>query len=494
MPAAPVVETSLGRLQGLVEDGCAVFRAVPYAAAPVGELRWRAPEPPKPWPGTRDGTRHGPIPLQNASDLAHYMGEFSREQGEDCLTLTISTPSLNGPRRPVLLWFHGGAFVSGAGSLDWYGGARLAAAGDIVVVQANYRLGALGWLCWPGLAEGNFGLSDQAAALRFVIQHIAAFGGDPETITLGGQSAGANTTGRLLLDAGIRPLVRRALLQSGGFGRTPSTPADARPSAAAFFDALGIQPGAPDAAARLRSVPADAILPAALKAEALGFTLPVKNQAWRPVGEGLATSQDFTRAVGEAAASAGIDLLIGYTGDEGHAFVGGPIPADPPRAAVEARFAALTGDPAALGRYEASLPGATNAQLLADLTSDYQFVRGSLEVADAAAAGGADVHAYLFDWAPARAAFGAGHCIDLAFLFGAWSSWTGAAMLGDADTVRMEALGSRLRAAVSNFVRSGDPTFDERLPWPTYDAADRRVMRFGHRIGLVRDGGGQRWL
>lgn len=500
-PDEPVVRTGLGAIGGVLEDGCAVFRRVPYAAPPVGPLRFAPARAPAPWTGLLDGTRDGPISPQNASDLRHYMGDFEREQGEDCLTLTIWAPDAGaeaGPR-PVLLWFHGGAFVSGAGSLPWYDGARLAREGGIVVVAANYRLGALGWLCRPGLApdfaDGNMGLSDQARALAWVAEHVAAFGGDPGAVTIGGQSAGANTTGRLLLDPACRARVRRALLQSGGFGRAPSTPEDARPTADAFLAALGIDPERPDAAERLRGAPLDRILAAQAEAEALGFTLPVRSQAFRPVFAGRQTSGDFTRAVGEAAAAAGIDLMVGYTGDEGHAFVGGPIPREPDPAVVAARFEALTGDAQARDRYAASLPGLGEAGLLAELTSDYQFVRGSLEVADAAAGAGGRVHVYLFDWTPG-AAFAAGHCLDLAFLFGNWPSWAAAPMLGGSDAALNEALGRVLREGVAGFVRDGAPASagpGPVSPWPTYDAGDRRVLRLGRRITVVRDGGGTRW-
>ena len=190
MTSAPEANTSLGRLAGAVEHGVCVFRGVPYAQAPVGALRFATPQPMAPWSGVRDASRNGPIPPQPASRLRAAMGDFDEPHGEDCLTLTIATPAADGARRPVLLWLHGGAFWTGAGSLDWYSGVPMAQHNDMVVVGVNHRLGALGFMHLPGVSPPNLGLMDQCAALEWVGREIAAFGGDPDNITVAGQSAG----------------------------------------------------------------------------------------------------------------------------------------------------------------------------------------------------------------------------------------------------------------------------------------------------------------
>ncbi len=483
----PLVQTQAGLLRGAMKGDCAVFRNVPYAAPPVGKLRFQPAQPALPWGGERDASRHGPIAPQNPSDLRHFMGDFNNPQGEDCLTLTVWTPATDGARRPVLLWLHGGAFVSGAGSLDWYSGATLAAEGDVVVVHANYRLGALGWLHWPGVAPGNMALSDQAMALRWVRDNIAAFGGDPACITLGGQSAGANATARLMLDPALRPLVRRVLLQSGGFGREPSTPADTEPTSRAFLQALAIDPDGTDVAARLQTVDDTAILRAQAAAEALGFTLAVRHQAWRPLLTERMSARQLLGAT--ASALAGMDVLIGVTCAEGHAFIGGPIPVDPTPEAVAARFERMTGDATALARYRATLPGATGAQLLAELQSDLHFVHPALDLAERADEAGANVHAYLFDWAPPASPYGAGHCIDLAFVFGTWPGWAGSPMLHGADSAVMDDLSAAMRRTVAQFVTTGVPQAGTYEEWPTYRPG-RMVMRFGRRIGALAEAGG----
>ena len=204
------MRTKAGELRGAYENGIAVFRGVPYAAAPVGELRFSPPQPVPAWQGVRDATQDGPIAPQGRSRLAHVMGDFERPQSEDCLTLNIWTPAADSAKRPVLVWIHGGAFASGAGSLPWYSGERFAANGDVVVVSINYRLGALGFLCLPGVSDGNLGLLDQVAALRFVRDNIAAFGGDPDNVTVVGQSAGAASIAILMtMPPGPRPVPAR---------------------------------------------------------------------------------------------------------------------------------------------------------------------------------------------------------------------------------------------------------------------------------------------
>jgi para-nitrobenzyl esterase len=151
-----LVKTMAGVVRGAKEQAIAVFRGVPYAAAPVGDLRFSPPQPAAPWEGVRDATKDGPIAPQGRSRLAHIMGDFERPQSEDCLTLTIWTPAPDAAKRPVLVWIHGGAFSSGAGSLPWYCGEQFAANGDMVAVSINYRLGALGCLgfcAWRARAE-----------------------------------------------------------------------------------------------------------------------------------------------------------------------------------------------------------------------------------------------------------------------------------------------------------------------------------------------------
>jgi para-nitrobenzyl esterase len=208
--SGPVVETAPGKVRGTERDGINRFRGIPYAAPPVGERRWQPPQPAGPWPGTRDATEAGPACMQpEAPDLPK-----GTPQSEDCLTLEVTAPATTGKKRPVMVWIPGGGFITGAGSI--YDPARLVKDGDIVVVTVNYRLGVFGFFAHPELGDdANFGLQDQVAALRWVRDNIAAFGGDPGQVTLAGASAGAMSACTLMTSPAARGLFHRAIVQSG---------------------------------------------------------------------------------------------------------------------------------------------------------------------------------------------------------------------------------------------------------------------------------------
>ena len=259
--AGPVVDTPLGRAEGLTVDTVTTFRGLPYAQPPTGSLRWRAPRPPSPWSGVRDATRSGPACIQKRGPSLEG-GSDPGPTSEDCLTLNVFTAGLGSPaKRPVMVWIHGGAFVIGAGHLPIYDGSALARQG-VVVVTLNYRLGPLGFMVHPaleaehrggGAAPANFGLLDQIAALRWVRQNIAAFGGDPDRVTIFGESAGGQSVLALMTSPLAQGLFHRAIAQSA-YG-IPSHPREkARATGVALAAALGLSKVS---AARLRAVPAE---------------------------------------------------------------------------------------------------------------------------------------------------------------------------------------------------------------------------------------------
>jgi para-nitrobenzyl esterase len=459
-----IATTVQGGVRGLREGGVVRFRGVPYAAAPVGELRFQPPEPARRWEGLRDGTRHGPIAPQGPSRLRAAMGDFARPQDEDCLTLTIATPAADARERPVLVWLHGGAWMSGAGSLDWYDGARLAEEGNIVVVGVNYRLGALGYLHHPAVSRGNLGTADQAAALRWVRDNIAAFGGDPGRVTVMGQSAGASSIGRLMLDPAARGTFGRAILQSGSFGRAPRTLAEAAEQGAYFLRLLEIDPEASDAAARAREVPVARLLEAqAALARALahwGETTPPFMPALDRATTQGGLIADIARAAGPA-----MEVMIGVTREEVHAFFA----ADPAMREPDAAKAAerLNGRREALA---ARRPGGSTMDLLADLASEETFIAPSFALADALPG---PAYFYRFDYAPQGSPFRACHCIELPFVFGTLDACQGAGMLAGADAAFCATLSARMRRDWISFARYGAPEAD----WPRYGRG-RQVMRF----------------
>ena len=395
MADEPVAHTALGDLRGVFTDGVAAFRGVPYAAPPVRELRFAPAAPVQAWNGERDATRHGPIAPQLPSRLRVAMGDFSRPQDEDCLTLTICTPAPDGKMRPVLVWLHGGAWISGAGSLDWYDGSRLAREGDLVFVGVNYRLGALGWLHRPGIVDVEAGTSDMIAALAWVRDHIAAFGGDPACVTVMGQSAGATSIGRLLMLPDARNLFRRVIMQSGGFGRGVYTSAMATERADQLLRLLDIDPHAGDALARLRAVEVPRLLAAQGELARANARFAQTMPMFMPVMPSAMKQAEMLGAIADGAD--GKDVLIGATADEVHAFYAvDPAMENPSADALIARF----GGEAALARYRARRPGASAMDLLADLGTDETFLLPAMRLAEAVAARGGNAYAYLFDWAP----------------------------------------------------------------------------------------------
>ncbi|MCV7179695.1 carboxylesterase family protein [Mycolicibacterium sphagni] len=214
-PGPAVVQTATGAVRGVVSPGYRVFEGIPYAAAPVGPLRFQPPQPAAPWPGVRDATKPGLRCIQDTS----IDPDYGRPTGEDCLNLNVWSPdgAIKSSQKPVMVWIHGGSFLNG--SADIYDARWLATQGDIVVVTINYRLGTMGFLAHPALSPdgniGNYGFADQQAALRWVHDNIAEFGGDPSKVTIAGESAGAMSVCDHLVAPDSAGLFRAAILQSG---------------------------------------------------------------------------------------------------------------------------------------------------------------------------------------------------------------------------------------------------------------------------------------
>src|SRR5689334_22429037 len=265
---APRVKIDTGTLQGLVDStsGVLVFRGIPYAAPPVGELRWRAPQPAAKWSGVRDASKlgHNCMQHQPYDDIDPFTAGVS----EDCLYLNVWTATLNPKqKRPVMVWIHGGGFWAGFGGEERHNGAPLAKKGA-VVVTLNYRLGPFGFLAHPALAAesphhatGNYGLLDQIAALQWVRRNIARFGGDPNRVTIFGESAGGMSVGSLIASPLAKGLFARAILESGtGVGIGVSRREELERASAQLADSLGATGSGAAAAKRLRAVSADTVL------------------------------------------------------------------------------------------------------------------------------------------------------------------------------------------------------------------------------------------
>jgi para-nitrobenzyl esterase len=484
--------TALGTLLGDSQDGVTRFRAVPYAAPPIGPNRFAPPAPPEPWTGTRDVRAHGPIAPQPPSRLRLAMGEFGdRTQDEDCLTLAIATPAPDNARRPVLVWLHGGAWLSGAGSLDWYDGGALAKSADVVSVGVNYRLGPLGFLHYPGLADGMMGLHDMVAALRFVRDHIASFGGDPGNVSLMGQSAGAGAIYRLILMPETRGLFHRAIAQSGTLRRgLAATEATAR--ARRLMHLLGIDPDAADAPERLRAAPARDMITMQMQIARENAKFAAIDPAFPPVFDDFGDVETFSARIAHAAAERGIDFILGTTREEMHAFlVADPTMATPDPEATAERFFTLAGSSEAIDTYRHRRPGADLRDLLADLMTDHGFLFPQLVLADRLVQAGRNVFLYQFDWAPPASPWKACHCIELPFIFATRPAWD-APMLSGLTNTEYTGLSSAMMTAWTNFARTGTPT-TPNTSWPPYEPNHRTTMCFGPITGPVGDPAGASW-
>ena len=260
VPVDPgVAQTKAGALRGTVAADHRYFAGIPYAAPPVGPLRWQPPAPMPSWTGFRDATRPGPRCIQDVSNDVD-----GRRTSEDCLTLNVWTPPPSDEPRPVMVWIHGGSFINGSG--DIYNARRLASRGDIVVVTINYRLGALGFLAHPALGPagdvGNYGLADQQAALRWVHDNIAGFGGDPDKVTIAGESAGGMSVCDHLVAPGSEGLFSAAIIQSGPCQAQYDLPAAERASLQYAAEAGCGDPAT--AAQCLRALPPDTLQKAAV--------------------------------------------------------------------------------------------------------------------------------------------------------------------------------------------------------------------------------------
>lgn len=473
------VELSCGRVAGTGDGGVFRFAGVPYAEAPVGELRFRPPRPKRPWNGVLDASAPSAIAPQLASRLVGVMGDFERTQDEDCLRLTIVTPGLDPARRPVVVWLHGGGFSSGSGGLDWYDGRQLALEGDVVVVGVNYRLGALGYLVADGVSPGNLGLLDQALALRFVRDNVAAFGGDPDDLVLMGQSAGGNSIAALFAGGHDVTGVRRAILQSPALGMAPQRAGEARAAGADFLRALAIGPEDAGAGAAAAAAPVGDVLAAqaaiARGRARYGDTAPPFQLAY---GEGLPSAEAFETAAADA--MDGVDVLIGVTADEAHAFL-----ARDPRTAELAdadaeRIALEVYGPAGAGRYarlRQRQPEVPAGALLSRLTSIEVFDRPAFEFAGRRAARGSRVYFYDFAWKPEGSVFESCHCLELPFVFGPSGAWNRAPMLDGGDAGVVAALSATIRAAWLAFARTGRPSAPGLPEWRAFTEEERAVMR-----------------
>ncbi|KJK39004.1 carboxylesterase [Streptomyces variegatus] len=472
-PPAPVVRTTAGAVRGRREEGLAVFRGVPFAAPPVGEARFMAPRPARPWDGIRDAYTFGPPPPQDVGNLGGP-GLLDVPEGDEWLTVNVWTPETDpAARRPVMVWIYGGAYKLGHSGSPGYDARRIAADGDVVVVSFNYRLGMEGFAFIEG-APANRGLLDQVAALEWVRDNIESFGGDPGQVTVFGESAGAGSIASLLTMERAAGLFRRAIAQS-----VPGTffsDALARDIGTALAAEVGLRPTVADLSTvdprRLTSAGETLSAKMLQRVDRWGQAAPTVTP-FSPVvdGEVLPTSPWQALAAGSAR---DIDLLVGHNRDEYRLFIAmagrlGQITQERAASALRLFAPGASGEEA----YRAAFPDASPGELYERVQTDWLFSMPSLHLAQAHRAGGGSAHVYELTWpAPGLGgALGACHGLDIPLLFGTYGADLGALLFAGAEpSAEALSLSSRFRASWTSFARSGDPG------WPAYDDAERLVQ------------------
>ncbi len=459
------------------------WRGVPYAAPPVGPLRFRPPVSPPAWEGVRQATAFAPAAPQATSPLQNIVGGQPGTWSEDCLYLNVFAPAHRTGPLPVMVWIHGGAFIGGSGSARWYDGGRFAAAGAVVVVTLNYRLGALGFLALGDRFEssGNLGLLDQLAALRWVQDNIAAFGGDASQVTVFGESAGAMSIGTMLAMPAAAGLFHRAILQSGAAAAYRSR-SEAEAVTERTLAAFG------GTVAELVAAPVEQVL--AAQVAVTGGSDSGAYLAFRPVVDGLHVPEapDDALAGGRSwATRSRLPVLIGTNRDEMTLFVAfDPGVAGMTEAQVERRAVAMVGAER-WARLAPAYQAPEGVDRWVAFTTDLVFRIPAVRVAEALARHGAPVWMYRFDCpSPASGAtLGATHAIEIPYVWDLLA--TPGVELFTGSSEGRDQLARAVHAAWLAFAIEGDPTTPLLPRWPRYQLSERATMVLDERSQVVAD-------
>lgn len=452
---APVVETDLGKVRGATRDKGAVFKGIPFAAPPVGELRWRAAVPAAAWDGVRDATAFGPVCIQPVRP-----GEDGgAPQSEDCLSLNIATPDLSARRLPVLVSIHGGAYFVGSNRYLMERDVPALVDQGVVLVSPNYRLGRMGFFAHPALTTeaeaegpagsqgvvGNYWLSDQIAALQWVKRNIARFGGDPDNITILGCSAGGSAVNALLASPAARGLFQRASVHSGGGLFNATRPLDrAEQQGTAFAGRVGVQGADADALRRLR-----ALTPAQVLA---GDPGPPDFGA---IVDGRLLPQSISAAFA-GGDTATVPVISGSTSDEASVF--GLMGFD--AGVLADRFGIRMDD------LRAAYGDLDDKEMLRQVQTDFIFTSAAMGMAALTANAGRPAYAYHFDYvaqAQRGQVAGVAHCGDMPYTFAPAHARGQDPLLGkDAEIAGL------MQGYFLNFIRTGDPNGAGLPAWPRF--------------------------
>jgi para-nitrobenzyl esterase len=486
--------TQQGAVEGRDKDGICLFAAIPYAAPPTGDRRFRPPQPHEGWSGVRAADRFGPAAWQ---DVDRFGGVGKTGVcDEDCLHLNVQTPATDDGGRPVMVWIHGGAFVSGAGAMPSYDGSRFVDHGDVVVVTINYRLGALGFLHLaeiggePYVSSGLNGILDQVAALEWVRDNIAAFGGDPGNVTIFGESAGAMSIGTLLGLPRARGLFHQAIAESGATANI-ATPARAAEVTGIFLDQLGAR----DLDGLMAASPTDLIAAQMTVAlvlaeqrragdgpDALTLDLP-----YQPVLDGVELPQQPLDAIRDGL-SADVALIVGSNLEEWNLFqLLNPDQVDDDTVTRRLGRVFPNGEEIA-ALYRKARPNASPQALWSAIITDIVFRLPAIRLAEAQSTHQPDAtFAYLFTWR-SRAfdgRLGSAHSLEIPFVFDNLDRQPAPLFIGEGPTPTD--LAAAMHESWWRFARTRSPQHDGIPTWTPYDTERRSTIEFNDTIRLLSD-------
>jgi para-nitrobenzyl esterase len=481
----PIVATKSGQVAGKFENGLYIFKGIPYAEPPVGELRWCAPRPVKKWDSVRQAKDYGSMAPQTVMPMGPFGQVPQPPQSEDCLSLNIWSPGLDTARRPVMVWIHGGAFTLGSGADPSYDTGVLPKRGNIVMVSLNYRLGMLGFLRLKDVtggkipATGNEGLMDQVLAIKWVKDNIAAFGGDPDNITVFGESAGAMSIGSLLTMPSAKGLFHRGILESGS-GNFTITAEEANANSALFLEMAGLK--GTDAAALMSLPPAKLLeIEQKMVASRRGKGRNPEVTVAIPVIDKETILDDSNKLVRQGY-SKEIATLVGSNLNEWTLFtmmepgfdkideagvlnrLSGQMSLDNAKTLVEAYRAALAKRGAPV----------TPAKIFTAIFGDFMFRMPGVKLVEGQQANKQAAYNYIFTWpSPAMGGvMGACHGLEISFVFGSLNdmfSGTGS---------EAEKLATCMQDAWLAFAHTGDPSCQSIGKWPVY-GSQRQTMLLG---------------
>jgi para-nitrobenzyl esterase len=495
-----IIETNAGKVRGIAGSGVTVFKGIPYGGPVDGARRFAPPAKAEPWSGIRDALEYGPTAMQDPDAfglpqelIALLPLREAIPMDENCLVLNVWTPAVNdGGRRPVMFWCHGGAFIAGSGSSAWYDGTSLCRKGDVVVVTINHRLGAFGYLHLEELgsnqfaSSGNAGMLDIVAALEWVRDNIARFGGDPGNVTIFGESGGGAKVSVLMGMPAARGLFHKAIIQSGPAVEMTSR-ADATETANQVLAELGLDSNRVD---ELRRIPANRLLNAQMailkKINMMSFANR-RRVGFNPVVDGVnLPAGPFAPAA--PAFSSHVPLMIGTNKDEMTLFFAlAPWMEGMDEAGLRERVRMFVGERAdsLLAQYQRARPYDSPRDLMMAIATDAGMRIPSLTIADRKAAqNAAPCFVYLFTWeTPVLGGrLKSPHALEIPFVFDTLDT---APLTGDSPT--RFALADKMSRTWLAFARTGNPNNDAIPDWPSYSSTRRPTMIFDNECHVVND-------